>query len=122
MALALRLRRTLVAAATSSSLLRPAASASLSQPLPLASIFPLLLPGAAGGFQSRAAAAAVQERGYSGVAEDKNSPDNGCDYKHWLIRMDFPDPKPSREEMIETYLKTLAIVVGRYNLTSNNLA
>jgi len=36
--------------------------------------------------------------------------------------MDFPDPKPSREEMIETYLKTLAIVVGRYNLTSNNLA
>ncbi|XP_039780649.1 multiple organellar RNA editing factor 9, chloroplastic-like [Panicum virgatum] len=117
MALALRLRRTLVAAATSSSsLLRPAAPASLSQPLPL------LLPGAAGGFQSRAAAAAVRERGYSGVAEDKNSPDNGCDYKHWLIRMSFPDPKPSREEMIETYLKTLAIVVGRYNLTSNNLA
>jgi len=86
MALALRLRRTLVAAVTSSSLLRPAASASLSQPLPL------LLPGAAGGFQSRAAAA-VRERGYSGVAEDKNSPDNGCDYKHWLIRMDFPDPQ-----------------------------
>jgi len=28
--------------------------------------------------------------------------------------MDFPDPKPSREEMIETYLKTLAIVVGSY--------
>jgi hypothetical protein len=26
-----------------------------------------------------------------------------------------PEPKPSREEMIETYLQTLAKVVGRYN-------
>ncbi|TVU15362.1 hypothetical protein EJB05_38880, partial [Eragrostis curvula] len=116
MALALRLRRTLAAAAAaaSSSLLRPAASPSLSQPLPLASIVPLLPPGAAGGFQSRAAVA-VRARGYSGVAEDNEiSPDNGCDYKHWLVTMDFPDPKPSREEMIETYLKTLAMVVGSY--------
>ncbi|PVH65946.1 hypothetical protein PAHAL_1G109800 [Panicum hallii] len=28
--------------------------------------------------------------------------------------MEFPDPKPSREEMIETYLQTLAKVVGSY--------
>ncbi|KAL8151654.1 hypothetical protein V2J09_021462 [Rumex salicifolius] len=37
----------------------------------------------------------------------------GCDYKHWLIVMDFPkDPRPSPEEMVETYVQTLAKVVG----------
>ncbi|KAH0470282.1 hypothetical protein IEQ34_000005 [Dendrobium chrysotoxum] len=37
----------------------------------------------------------------------------GCDYNHWLITMDFPkDPKPSPEEMVETYVQTLAKVVG----------
>lgn len=40
---------------------------------------------------------------------------DGCDYEHWLIVMEFPtDPKPSEEEMINTYVKTLAAVVGRY--------
>ncbi|XP_047311372.1 multiple organellar RNA editing factor 1, mitochondrial-like [Impatiens glandulifera] len=39
----------------------------------------------------------------------------GCDYNHWLITMDFPkDPEPTREEKIETYLQTLAKVVGSY--------
>ncbi|XP_054785468.1 multiple organellar RNA editing factor 3, mitochondrial-like [Prosopis cineraria] len=37
----------------------------------------------------------------------------GCDLKHWLIIMDFPQsPKPSEEEMVNTYVKTLAEVVG----------
>ncbi|KAH9330360.1 hypothetical protein KI387_002468, partial [Taxus chinensis] len=37
----------------------------------------------------------------------------GCDYEHWLIVMEFPtDPKPSSEEMVDTYVKTLAKVVG----------
>ncbi|XP_058787934.1 multiple organellar RNA editing factor 9, chloroplastic-like isoform X1 [Vicia villosa] len=37
----------------------------------------------------------------------------GCDYNHWLIVMEFPkDPKPSREQMIDTYLQTLATVLG----------
>ncbi|XP_031504554.1 multiple organellar RNA editing factor 1, mitochondrial-like [Nymphaea colorata] len=37
----------------------------------------------------------------------------GCDYNHWLITMEFPkDPKPSPEEMVETYVQTLAKVVG----------
>ncbi|TVU42477.1 hypothetical protein EJB05_08884, partial [Eragrostis curvula] len=116
----LRLRRALVAAAaTSSALLHPAASASIFRPLPPAASFvPLLLPAAAGGFVGSTAAA--RGRGYSGVADDSKIDsdaecvDNGCDYNHWLITMDFPDPKPSREEMIETYLKTLAQVVGSY--------
>lgn len=42
----------------------------------------------------------------------------GCDYNHWLIVMEFPkDPAPTREQMIETYLNTLATVLGRYSLS-----
>lgn len=42
----------------------------------------------------------------------------GCDYNHWLIVMEFPkDPAPTREQMIETYLNTLATVLGRYWLS-----
>ncbi|KAK9288605.1 hypothetical protein L1049_017064 [Liquidambar formosana] len=38
---------------------------------------------------------------------------DGCDYEHWLIVMEFPnDPKPSEDEMINSYVKTLASVVG----------
>ncbi|MQL95547.1 hypothetical protein Taro_028227 [Colocasia esculenta] len=37
----------------------------------------------------------------------------GCDYNHWLIVMEFPkDPAPTREQMIEVYLNTLATVLG----------
>lgn len=38
---------------------------------------------------------------------------DGCDYEHWLVVLEFPDPKPSEEEMINSYVKTLASVVGR---------
>lgn len=42
----------------------------------------------------------------------------GCDYNHWLIVMEFPkDPAPTREQMIDTYLNTLATVLGRYTPT-----
>ncbi|GJN28075.1 hypothetical protein PR202_gb16157 [Eleusine coracana subsp. coracana] len=124
MALALRLRRALAAASTSAPLLRPAStSASITRSLPLAPFIPTplprlpwLLPGAAAGFRSTAAAAA--RGGDYGAEDSKISPDEilfeGCDYNHWLITMEFPDPKPSREEMIETYLQTLAKVVGSY--------
>ncbi|CAA0839006.1 Multiple organellar RNA editing factor 9-chloroplastic [Striga hermonthica] len=37
----------------------------------------------------------------------------GCDYEHWLITVDFPkDPKPTREQMIETYVNIAAQVFG----------
>ncbi|XP_044980521.1 DAG protein, chloroplastic [Hordeum vulgare subsp. vulgare] len=123
MALALRLRRALAAASTSASLLRPTASAAASphrSPLlaPFAAPLPRpFLPGGAAGFRSTAAAAARGNYG-GGADEAKIDPDEilfeGCDYNHWLITMEFPDPKPSREEMIETYLQTLAKVVGSY--------
>ncbi|CAD5196418.1 unnamed protein product [Musa acuminata subsp. malaccensis] len=38
---------------------------------------------------------------------------DGCDYEHWLIVMEFPEgSKPSEDEMIGAYVKTLAAVVG----------
>ncbi|THU56111.1 hypothetical protein C4D60_Mb11t13810 [Musa balbisiana] len=38
---------------------------------------------------------------------------DGCDYEYWLIVMEFPeDPKPSEDEMIGAYFKTLAAIVG----------
>ncbi|KAM7485039.1 hypothetical protein LguiA_001048 [Lonicera macranthoides] len=38
---------------------------------------------------------------------------DGCDYEHWLIVMEFTsDPKPSEDEMIDSYVKTLASVLG----------
>ncbi|KAH6789441.1 plastid developmental protein DAG [Perilla frutescens var. frutescens] len=38
---------------------------------------------------------------------------DGCDYEHWLIVMEFnSDPKPTEEEMVNSYVKTLTSVVG----------
>ncbi|KAL3829355.1 hypothetical protein ACJIZ3_018157 [Penstemon smallii] len=38
---------------------------------------------------------------------------DGCDYEHWLIVMEFTsDPKPTEEEMIDAYVKTLASILG----------
>ncbi|KAL0725707.1 hypothetical protein Bca4012_040306 [Brassica carinata] len=37
---------------------------------------------------------------------------DGCDYEHWLIVMEFTDPKPTEDEMINAYVKTLSSVVG----------
>lgn len=42
----------------------------------------------------------------------------GCDYKHWLIAMDFPKDNPlSPEEMVSTYENTCAAGLGiRFDL------
>ncbi|KAM7254859.1 hypothetical protein ACFE04_020100 [Oxalis oulophora] len=46
----------------------------------------------------------------------------GVDYKHWLIVLDFPkDPSPTRNEMIDTYLKTLADVLGSMEEAKKNM-
>ncbi|KAI3975516.1 hypothetical protein MKX01_038785 [Papaver californicum] len=38
---------------------------------------------------------------------------DGCDYEHWLIVLEFPEnPKPSEDEMVSAYVKTLASVLG----------
>ncbi|KAL8136773.1 hypothetical protein V2J09_002774 [Rumex salicifolius] len=46
----------------------------------------------------------------------------GCDYNHWLIVMEFPkDPAPTREQMIDTYLDTLASVLGSMEEAKKNM-
>ncbi|XP_019440308.1 PREDICTED: LOW QUALITY PROTEIN: multiple organellar RNA editing factor 9, chloroplastic [Lupinus angustifolius] len=46
----------------------------------------------------------------------------GCDYNHWLIVMEFPkDPAPTRDQMIETYLNTLATVLGSLQEAKKNM-
>ncbi|KAG5516612.1 hypothetical protein RHGRI_037366 [Rhododendron griersonianum] len=46
----------------------------------------------------------------------------GCDFNHWLIIMEFPqDPAPTRDQMIQTYLETLATVVGSMEEAKKNM-
>ncbi|THU53724.1 hypothetical protein C4D60_Mb10t17470 [Musa balbisiana] len=37
---------------------------------------------------------------------------DGCDFEHWLVIMEPPDPSLTRDEIIDSYIKTLAQVLG----------
>ncbi|PIA27289.1 hypothetical protein AQUCO_08100020v1 [Aquilegia coerulea] len=37
---------------------------------------------------------------------------DGCDFEHWLIVLEKPEGDPTRDEIIDSYIKTLALVVG----------
>ncbi|MFS7946810.1 hypothetical protein Hanom_Chr06g00540681 [Helianthus anomalus] len=37
---------------------------------------------------------------------------DGCDFEHWLVVVDKPEGEPTRDEIIESYINTLAKVVG----------
>lgn len=39
----------------------------------------------------------------------------GCDFKHWLIFMEPPSEYVSREDIIKSYIDTLAVIVGRWS-------
>ncbi|KAL4279500.1 hypothetical protein GQ457_03G023630 [Hibiscus cannabinus] len=71
--------------------------------------------------------AAALDRDYSPKRSSSNEPREtimlpGCDYNHWLIVMEFPkDPAPTREQMIETYLNTLATVLGSMEEAKKNM-
>ncbi|KAL2247479.1 UNVERIFIED_CONTAM: Multiple organellar RNA editing factor 8, chloroplastic/mitochondrial [Sesamum indicum] len=41
---------------------------------------------------------------------------DGCDFEHWLVVMEKPEGDPTRDEIIDSYIKTLAMVVGRFEL------
>ncbi|GMN63177.1 hypothetical protein TIFTF001_032257 [Ficus carica] len=75
----------------------------------------------------RAAAAAATDGEYSAKRSSSNEQREtimlpGCDYNHWLIVMEFPkDPAPTREQMIETYLNTLATVLGSMEEAKKNM-
>ncbi|XP_023772696.1 multiple organellar RNA editing factor 7, mitochondrial isoform X2 [Lactuca sativa] len=40
------------------------------------------------------------------------APIDGCDYKHWLVVMDPPISYPSRHQIVERYIQTLASALG----------
>ncbi|PWA71618.1 hypothetical protein CTI12_AA275500 [Artemisia annua] len=40
---------------------------------------------------------------------------DGCDFEHWLVVVDKPEGEPTRDEIIENYINTLAKVVGSYD-------
>lgn len=128
---ALRLRRTF---SVSSSFIRTCwSSSSIASPLSQSCSYtlrnlnsPAQLPSSSSSFKTFSQSLRfdfAQSRSFASYNnnndDDKISPDTilfeGCDYNHWLITMDFPkDPKPTPEEMVETYVQTLAKVVGRY--------
>ncbi|KAI9160286.1 hypothetical protein LWI28_006823 [Acer negundo] len=37
---------------------------------------------------------------------------DGCDFEHWLVVMETPDCRSTRDEIIDIYIKTLALVLG----------
>ncbi|KEH38633.1 cobalt ion-binding protein, putative [Medicago truncatula] len=38
---------------------------------------------------------------------------NGCNFEHWLVVMWKPDGDPSRDEIIDGYIKTFVEVIGK---------
>lgn len=41
---------------------------------------------------------------------------DGCDFEHWLVVMDPPEGDITRDEIIDSYIKTLAQVIGRFEV------
>ncbi|EXC18496.1 hypothetical protein L484_018677 [Morus notabilis] len=37
---------------------------------------------------------------------------DGCDFEHWLVVMEPPEGEPTRDDIIDSYIKTLSQVVG----------
>uniref|UniRef100_A0A803LXF6 MORF/ORRM1/DAG-like MORF domain-containing protein n=1 Tax=Chenopodium quinoa TaxID=63459 RepID=A0A803LXF6_CHEQI len=36
----------------------------------------------------------------------------GCDFEHWLVVVEPPDPQLTRDDIIDVYIKTLARIIG----------
>ncbi|KAE8766614.1 multiple organellar RNA editing factor 9, chloroplastic-like [Hordeum vulgare] len=103
---------------------KPSASsfsaASLPRAAAAAAAFPAIALAPAGGLQRRRRPTAAGAAPGSEQRETILLP--GCDYNHWLIVMEFPkDPAPTREQMIDTYLNTLATVLGSMEEAKKNM-
>ncbi|KAG8086756.1 hypothetical protein GUJ93_ZPchr0010g8585 [Zizania palustris] len=103
---------------------RPSAPRSSGEALfPRAAAFPSLAVATQGVRRGPARARARAGAGAGAGSEQRETillP--GCDYNHWLIVMEFPkDPAPTREQMIDTYLNTLATVLGSMEEAKKNM-
>ncbi|KAI4388114.1 hypothetical protein MLD38_000475 [Melastoma candidum] len=88
----------------------------------------LLRPLSSVVFQVRAPTGAAVQRGFSTRTTSSSLRDtnpnwsnrppketillDGCDFEHWLVVMEKPEGDPTRDEIIDSYIKTLAQVVG----------
>ncbi|KAH7839129.1 hypothetical protein Vadar_000111 [Vaccinium darrowii] len=45
----------------------------------------------------------------------------GCDFDHWLVVMEKPEGDPTRDEIIDSYIKTLAQIVGSLSTPEEGL-
>ncbi|PHT35513.1 Multiple organellar RNA editing factor 3, mitochondrial [Capsicum baccatum] len=112
------------------SLSRSYTSLSLSIPPPSFSLLRLrpLIAVAAFNLRSFTPAAVTAVRGYATrqTSSSLNDPNpnwsnrppketillDGCDFEHWLVVMEKPEGDPTRDEIIDSYIKTLAQIVG----------
>uniref|UniRef100_A0A0E0AZT7 MORF/ORRM1/DAG-like MORF domain-containing protein n=1 Tax=Oryza glumipatula TaxID=40148 RepID=A0A0E0AZT7_9ORYZ len=107
----------LPAAAASSRFLRPLAAAGS---LLLAALAPSAPPAAgARCFATQPATSSLRDSSpnWSNRPPKETILLDGCDFEHWLVVMDPPpgdpsNPEPTRDEIIDGYIKTLAQIVG----------
>ncbi|CAL5004170.1 unnamed protein product [Urochloa decumbens] len=98
---------------------RPSSSTALPRVAAAAAFFPAI--AVAGGRRSRGVAR-LKPPAAAGGEQRETILLPGCDYNHWLIVMEFPkDPAPTREQMIDTYLNTLATVLGSMEEAKKNM-
>ncbi|XP_008797096.2 multiple organellar RNA editing factor 8, chloroplastic/mitochondrial-like [Phoenix dactylifera] len=86
--------------------------------LPLADYFRLPVDGGRGGvvrcFSTRPTTSSLNDPSpnWSNRPPKETILLDGCDFEHWLIVMEPPDPSLTRDEIIDSYIKTLAQVLG----------
>lgn len=106
---------------------KPKTAASFVTSRELPSLFPRLHPVVPiSGFRRRAAAVRCSSSRPTSSPLNDPSPNwsnrppketillDGCDFEHWLVVMEPPEENASRDDIIDSYIKTLAQVVGRY--------
>ncbi|KAI3881067.1 hypothetical protein MKX03_015697 [Papaver bracteatum] len=54
----------------------------------------------------------IQSNGKYSHPEEETDWPPGCDLEHWLVIMEKPEGEPTRDEIIDTYIKTLSKVLG----------
>uniref|UniRef100_A0A0E0ETN5 MORF/ORRM1/DAG-like MORF domain-containing protein n=1 Tax=Oryza meridionalis TaxID=40149 RepID=A0A0E0ETN5_9ORYZ len=115
----LLLSRLPAAAASTSRLLRPLAAAGSLLPAALAPSAPRAAAAAARCFATQPATSSLRDSSpnWSNRPPKETILLDGCDFEHWLVVVEPPpgdpsNPEPTRDEIIDGYIKTLAQVVG----------
>ncbi|XP_063941815.1 multiple organellar RNA editing factor 8, chloroplastic/mitochondrial isoform X2 [Daucus carota subsp. sativus] len=91
----------------------------ISRPRPLAAVvdtFRQISPAAtiARGFATRQTTSSLNDSSpnWSNRPPKETILLDGCDFEHWLVVVEKPEGDPTRDEIIDGYIKTLASIVG----------